>query len=352
MANANINHSNIDGSREIQELTQSLERLGNLSEKDKIKIAKNIQNVFKKNLNVLIAGATGSGKSTTIRALFDEGKMSEQDRRNLRISDSAKPQTMEIRSYKVGKNLTLWDSPGLGDGTKDDEHIDKIREKCREKDENGDGLIDLGLVIIGGIASRDLESTLKTIDVLVDELCVGEKDEARVVVAINKCDLAGNNPKARFDYDKNEPSDELKAELDEKIRGFKARFKENRSSKFRIMYYSAGYYDEKTQTHYKSYNLDKLLFFIIQSAPKIKRYIVKGVINVGVDDGEYKKKIEESWLDSLKEAVSDGIDFVGDMMDKVGDVAQKMLTALPVGEKLWNTGKAILDKIKPKWWPF
>ena len=40
------------------------------------------------------------------------------------------------------------------------------------------------------------------------------------------------------------------------------------------------------------------------------------------------------------------------MMDKVGDVAQKMLTALPVGEKLWNTGKAILDKIKPKWWPF
>ena len=47
MANANINHSNIDGSREIQELTQSLERL-DLSEKDKIKIAKNIQNVFKK----------------------------------------------------------------------------------------------------------------------------------------------------------------------------------------------------------------------------------------------------------------------------------------------------------------
>ena len=88
MANANINHSNIDGLREIQELTQSLERL-DLSEKDKIKFAKNIQNVFRKNLNILIAGATGSGKSNTIRALFDEGKMSEQDRRNLRISDSA-----------------------------------------------------------------------------------------------------------------------------------------------------------------------------------------------------------------------------------------------------------------------
>lgn len=273
--------------------------------------------------------------------------MSEQDRQDLRISDSAKPQTMEIRSYKVGKNLTLWDSPGLGDGTKDDEHIDKIREKCREKDENGDGLIDLGFVIIGGIASRDLESTFKTIDVLVDELCVGEKDEARVVVAINKCDLAGNNPKARFDYDKNEPSDELKAELDEKIRGFKARFKENRSSKFRIMYYSAGYYDEKTQTQYEPYNLGKLLTLITRSTPSKKRYLFIDKIRI-----DPPKEVEKSWLDSLKEAISDGIDFVGDMMDKVGDVAQKMLTALPMGEKLWNTGKALLDMIKPKWWPF
>lgn len=243
----------------------------------------------------------------------------------------------------------MWDSPGLGDGTKDDEHIDKIREKCREKDENGDALIDLGLVIIGGIASRDLESTFKTIDVLVDELCVGEKDEARVVVAINKCDLAGNNPKARFDYDKNEPSDELKAELDEKIRGFKARFKENRSSKFRIMYYSAGYYDEKTQTQYEPYNLGKLLTLITRSTPSKKRYLFRGKINEKIDPSEETKK---SWLDSLKEAISDGIDFVGDMMDKVGDVAQKMLTALPMGEKLWNTGKALLDMIKPKWWPF
>ena len=339
MANVNINHSNIDGSREIQELTQSLERL-DLSEKDKIKFAKNIQNVFRKNLNILIAGATGSGKSTTIRALFDEGKMSEQDRRNLRISDSAKPQTMEIRSYKVGKNLTLWDSPGLGDGTKDDEHIDKIREKCREKDENGDGLIDLGLVIIGGIASRDLESTFKTIDVLVDELCVGEKDEARVVVAINKCDLAGNNPKARFDYDKNEPSDELKAELDEKIRGFKARFKENRSSKFRIMYYSAGYYDEKTQTQYEPYNLGKLLTLITRSTPSKKRYLFRGKIRI-----KPPKEVEKSWLDSLIEAISDGIDFVGDMMDKVGDVAKKFLPIISAGRGIWET-------IKSKWWPF
>lgn len=62
MANANINHSNIDGSREIQELTQSLERL-DLSEKDKTKFAKNIQNVFRKNLNILIAGLRGLAKA-------------------------------------------------------------------------------------------------------------------------------------------------------------------------------------------------------------------------------------------------------------------------------------------------
>lgn len=178
-------------------------------------------------------------------------------------------------------------------------------------------------------------------------MCRRKRRSTSSVVAINKCDLAGNNPKARFDYDKNEPSDELKTELDEKIRGFKARFKENRSSKFRIMYYSAGYYDEKTQTQYEPYNLGKLLTLITKSTPSKKRYLFIDKIII-----EPPKEVTISWLDSLKEAISDGIDFVGDMMDKVGDVAQKMLTALPVAEKLWNTGKAILDKIKPKWRPF
>lgn len=344
-----IEPNNSEGLREIQELTTSVEQL-ELSDKDKMKIAKNIQNVFRKKLNVLIVGATGCGKSTTIRALFDEDKMSEEDRRNLRISNSAKPQTMDIHPYKIGTNLTLWDSPGLGDGIKDDEHIDKIREKCREKDEDGNGLIDLGLVVIGGIASRDLESTYKAINVLVEELCIGEKDEARVVVAINKCDLAGNNPKARFDYDKNEPSEELKAELDKKIRGFKARFKENRSSKFRIMYYSAGYYDEKTQTQYKSYNLAKLLNFITKSTPSKKRYLFSDKINqdesnfTANDDDKYSEDTKKSWFDSIMDAISDGVEFVGEVIDKVKEVAQKVQHILPLATKVWGKLKS--------WWHF
>lgn len=56
-------------------------------------------------------------------------------------------------------------------------------------------------------------------------------------------------------------------------------------------------------------------------------------------------KQKKSWLDSLIEAISDGIDFVGDMMDKVGDVAKKFLPIISAGRGIWET-------IKPKWWPF
>ena len=339
--------SNNDGSRERQELITSVEQL-NLSDKDKMTLAKNIQNaLFGKNLNVLIVGATGCGKSTTIRALFDEDKMSEDDRRTLRISDSAKPQTMKIRPYKIGKNLTLWDSPGLGDGTKDDEHIAKIRTKCREKDENGEGLIDLGLVIVGGVIARDLEATYKAIDVLVEELCVGEESETRVVVAINKCDLSAN-PRVKFDYDKNEPSEELKAELDAKIRGFKARFQKNKSSKFRIMYYSAGYYDENAKKQEKPYNLAKLLNFITKSAPSKKRYLFLDKINqndsnfTSNDGDDYMTDTQNSWLDSIIEVISDGIERVGEAVDKVKEVGRKVLAAIPVVTNVWSKLKSWL----------
>lgn len=123
----------------------------------------------------------------------------------------------------------------------------------------------------------------------------------------------------------------LKLNLMKKIRGFKARFKENRSSKFRIMYYSAGYYDEKTQTQYEPYNLGKLLTLITRSTPSKKRYLFRGKINEKIDPSEETKK---SWLDSLIETISDGIDFVGDVMDKVGDVAQKNADCFAYGRKI------------------
>lgn len=357
MANTTINMSKVvenaairaKAEAELKEFDESLDEL-ELSENEKLTLAKNIQNAFGKHLNILIAGATGCGKSTTILALFDEDKMSEEDRQSLRIKDSGQPQTMQIRPYKVGENLTLWDSPGLGDGEKDEQHIDKIRAKCREKDKKGDGLIDLGLVIIGGVVARDLESTYKVIDVLVDELCVGEKSEARVVVAINKCDLSGN-PEAKFDYDKNEPSDTLKDELETKMQDFKERFAQNKRGKFSIMYYAAGYLDEKSGVKKEPYNLAKLLNFITKSAPSKKRFLFsdkiskeKGNFRANEKGKEWQKDTEKSWLDSVMETITDGIKVVGDTIEKVREVGKKVLKAAPTLITIFTTARDIFTK--------
>ena len=342
--------------KDLETLDKSLDEL-DLSEKDKMRLAKNIQNAFGQHLNILIAGATGCGKSTTILALFDEDKMSEADRQSLVVSGSGKPQTMDIRPYKVGKNLTIWDSPGLGDGEKDEQHIAKIRAKCRENDKSGRGLIDLGLVIIDGAVARDLESTYKVADVLVDELCKGEKSQARVVVAINKCDIASNNPAAKFNHEQNEPSEALKAELEAKMQDFKDRFAENKRAKFSIMYYAAGYYDEASGKQYPPYNLAKLLNFITKSAPSKKRFLFADKVSTKEKNfhanekgKEWQKDTEKSWFDSVVETISEGIEVVGKAIDKVKEVGKKVLKAAPsimsAGDTIIKAGKVAFKWLK------
>jgi uncharacterized protein len=264
---------------------------------------------------------------------------------------------MDIRPYKVGKNLTIWDSPGLGDGEKDEQHIAKIRAKCREKDENGRGLIDLGLVIIDGAVARDLESTYKVADVLVDELCKGEKSQARVVVAINKCDIASNNPAAKFNHEQNEPSEALKAELETKMQDFKDRFAENKRAKFSIMYYAAGYYDEASGKQYPPYNLAKLLNFITKSAPSKKRFLLGDKVSTKEKNfranekgKEWQKETEKSWFDSVVETISEGIENVKDAIDKVKEVGEKVLKAAPsiisAGDTIIKAGKVAFKWLK------
>lgn len=65
------------------------------------------------------------------------------------------PETMDIERYKLD-NLVVWDTPGLGDGKEaDSRHSKRMIDKLYEKDENGNLLIDLVLVILDG-GSRDL----------------------------------------------------------------------------------------------------------------------------------------------------------------------------------------------------
>ncbi len=277
-------------------------------------------------IHILIIGATGSGKTSTIRAMFDESKMSAEDRAKLKVGVSANPETMKIQSYKIGSGIVLWDSPGTGDGKKDEQHLAKIKSLIQTHNAKNEGLIDLALIVLNGMV-RDLSAPFSLIDSVLREL----GDPNRIVVAINKCDRASDNPAHSFDYANNALSKELEAELDEKVEQIKQRFIKNKGIRLdNVLYYSAGHYDEKTQRQAKPYNIDKLKSFLVGATPKKKRsaYLNNFAKNVGANDSRenYLQKVEKGIFDSICETIlsvvekiSDAADWAADKLSKAGD---------------------------------
>ena len=203
-----------------------------ISEEDKKKMLKNVMRLKEQKMNIMITGATGCGKSSTINAMFDTEVA--------KVGVGADPETMEIEKYELD-NLVLWDTPGLGDGKEaDNRHAKNIIEKLSEVDENGNALIDLVLVILDG-GSRDLGTSYELINnVIIPNL--GEDKKDRILVAINQADMAmkGRN----WDYEKNEPNGQLVDFLEDKVRSIKDRVYEATGVKIEPIYYCAGYKEE------------------------------------------------------------------------------------------------------------
>lgn len=205
-------------------------------------------------ISIVIMGATGVGKSTTIKAIFDTHGTKE--RQNIEIKSGGKPVTMEIANYRIDDNLTIYDSPGLGDGGQDTTHTQKIQKLLTAQDEDGNALIDLILVIIDSSVERDLESTFKTIRVISEDLAKENRD--RILIALNKCDRGSSHPKAKWDYEAGKPNDFLKLALDKKTTEIQLRILETTGLKIEPILYTAGFYDEEDK-QYKSYNLDRII---------------------------------------------------------------------------------------------
>ena len=282
----------------------------NLSEEEKNEMLKNIIRLKENKINIMVTGATGSGKSSTINALFDTEVA--------KVGVGVDPETMDIEKYDLD-NLILWDTPGLGDGKEsDNRHAKNIIHKLNEKDENGKALIDLVLVILDG-GSRDLGTSYELINgVIIPNM--GEDKEKRILIAVNQADMAmkGRN----WDYEKNEPNAQLVEFLEEKVKSVKKRVFEATGVEVEPIYYCAGYKEEgKVQN--RPYNLSKLLYYIVKATPLEKRVIYANTVNqepeMWKDDDELIDYRDET-RKSIWESVSAGVAAGGELGEKIGSI--------------------------------
>lgn len=320
-----INKSKENNHEDIfEDLQQEVQNSG-LPESVVEEMLKNIINLRNQKPNIMITGATGCGKSSTINALFDADVA--------KVGTGVDPETMEIQKYTL-KNFILWDSPGLGDGKEADaRHSANIIRKLTEVDDNGYLLIDLVLVILDG-SSRDLGTSYELINnVIIPNLGV-KKD--RILVAINKADLAKGG--RHWNHEKNAPDFYLKNFLDEKVQSVRRRIREGTGVDIEPIYYSAGYKESEDEKQ-NPYNMYKLLYYIIEHMPKEK--VISVIENVTKDeevlrDNDNEKDYSRETGRILGKVIYDNIvsPFV-DCVEAGMDIGEA------IGSKFGETGKTI-----------
>jgi len=248
----------------------------------------------------MLVGATGAGKSSTINALFNMSVA--------RVGIGVDPETKDIQKYELS-NLTIWDTPGLGDGVEEDkESINQIVKKLSEVGDDGNLLIDLVMVILDA-SSKDMGSSLEIINnVLIP--CLGENNENRILIALNQSDMAmkGRN----WNHELNAPEDTLLDFLKEKVKSVKRRILNASGVEVEsVCYYCAGYTNGEEKQN--PYNLARLLYHILMAVPSEKRLVL--VDNLNEDDenwesneDDFTTSIKNSFLSSLFEDVSIGVE--------------------------------------------
>lgn len=292
--------------------------LRGLTESQKEKILKWLEESKNAKANILVTGATGCGKSSTINALFGMEKAV--------VGTGSDPETMDIQKYDLG-NLVIWDSPGLGDSPeKDERHKRGIIQKLEEKDSKGELLIDVVLVILDG-SSRDMGTSYGLItDVIVPHL--GKNPEKRLLVGINQADIAMKGK--HWDDVNHKPDAELYGFLADKERSVRQRIKEGCGLSVETLSYAAGY-KEEGKPQEPSYNISKLLYYIVDLIPNNKRLAV----------------VSQKNTDSSRYASDDGKKDYNDEITKktatdyIGDITSGAAIGAALGSVIPGIGTAI-----------
>ena len=164
-------------------------------------------------LDVLLVGATGTGKSSTLNALFNSTVA--------KVGEGVDPETQNISSFELHDYLRFHDSAGLGDGKENDlNHSKNIIAELLRTCGDDNYFIDLAMVLLDG-SSRDLGTTFR----LLESVVLKSIKPKRVIIAINQADMA---MKGRYwNAPQNKPESTLIDFLEEKALSVKQRINES-----------------------------------------------------------------------------------------------------------------------------
>ena len=267
-----------------------------------------IDRLAHKDVNILIVGGTGVGKSSTINALFKtaDAKSTQQ---HAHVGTGPDPETKNLSEYKLAPNLTVWDSPGLGESTLADMAYTRgIIDILKKQDKEGHPLIDLVLVVFDG-GSRDYGSTFKLLKTLIASI----KDNKRIVVGINRIDMVKQGE--GWDRGQNCPTPLLQPYIDQKVASVKKRIVADCGLEVTPIAYCAGRVDEGWGGT-DPYQVAELLCHILDAVPEEKLLAViektkqEVVERATPRQKEHIKKHSDGLFDSvIKGVVTAGISF-------------------------------------------
>lgn len=289
-----------------------------LPEKEKRDILKAVFERKETDTNILITGTAGCGKSSTINALFNQEKA--------KTVTSVEPETMDITKYEFG-HLTLWETvlgerleTGIRRGA-------DIKELLMKKDENGELLIDIVLVISDG--SKDMEISCELIGKIIAP-CL--QDNRRLIVGINRIDQAqkGRN----WNHETGTPDATLMRFLKKNEKSIGKRIKKDTGLTVTPVSYAAEF-KEEGKPQEPSYNLSKLLLHIIQSIPETNRLDIADYLNedkaVWTHNDEmenYSQKIDESLAEGILTALFMNRDFCQSRKGSIWDTQMVTIDSL------------------------
>ena len=274
--------------------------LSDLPETEKDRRISMLSNARNRKINLMLVGASGSGKSSTINALFDMSVA--------KVGVGADPETKEITKFDFG-NFTIWDTPGLGDNVIADKiHIKHIAKKLSETDKNENPLIDLVLVVLDA-SSKDLSVSYDVINNTLIPI-LGRDNAHRILIGLNQSDLAmkGRN----WDIYENAPNEILQDFLSKKCLSVKRRIYEATGVMIEPVCYSAGYTDGSQKQ--EPYNLSKLLYYILTAVPSEKRIVLADKLNTLTNwsfndsENDYTEAVKKSFWYSLLKDIIKGIE--------------------------------------------